>query len=201
MRSKPMILVALLLAAFLVNLDTTLVNVALPAMVRQLRATHYSAAVGRRRLQPRVRRSAAHLPAACRTGSAARACCWRVWPWSGPPSLAGGFTTRPSATHRGQGRDGAGRRHDVPGDPLADLQRLHGEKGTGPGPSACGVQSRAWPSPWGRSLGAGCSSTTAGPAPSSSPWRRSRRSTAILAAFAVPTFEGPGRGGSGHHPA
>ena len=39
MRSKPTILVALLLAAFLVNLDTTLVNVALPAMVRQLHAT------------------------------------------------------------------------------------------------------------------------------------------------------------------
>jgi EmrB/QacA subfamily drug resistance transporter len=39
MRSKPMILVALLLASFLVNLDTTLVNVALPAMVRELHAT------------------------------------------------------------------------------------------------------------------------------------------------------------------
>jgi EmrB/QacA subfamily drug resistance transporter len=39
MRSKPVILVALLLATFLVNLDTTLVNVALPAMVRQLHAT------------------------------------------------------------------------------------------------------------------------------------------------------------------
>jgi EmrB/QacA subfamily drug resistance transporter len=39
MRSKPMILTALLLAAFLVNLDTTLVNVALPAMVRELHAT------------------------------------------------------------------------------------------------------------------------------------------------------------------
>jgi MFS family permease len=39
MRSKPVILVALLLAAFLVNLDTTLVNVALPAIVRQLHAT------------------------------------------------------------------------------------------------------------------------------------------------------------------
>ena len=31
MRSKPMILAALLLAAFLVNLDTTMVNVVLPA--------------------------------------------------------------------------------------------------------------------------------------------------------------------------
>jgi EmrB/QacA subfamily drug resistance transporter len=39
MRSKGIILVALLLAAFLVNLDTTLVNVALPALVRELHAT------------------------------------------------------------------------------------------------------------------------------------------------------------------
>src|SRR6516165_475095 len=39
MRSKPVVLVALLLATFLVNLDTTLVNVALPAMVRQLHAS------------------------------------------------------------------------------------------------------------------------------------------------------------------
>src|SRR5215813_6125373 len=39
MRSKPMILAALLVAAFLVNLDTTMVNVALPALVRQLHAT------------------------------------------------------------------------------------------------------------------------------------------------------------------
>jgi MFS family permease len=39
MRSKPVILVALLLAAFLINLDTILVNVALPALVRELHAT------------------------------------------------------------------------------------------------------------------------------------------------------------------
>jgi len=39
MRSKPMVLVALLLATFLINLDTTLVNVALPALVRELHAT------------------------------------------------------------------------------------------------------------------------------------------------------------------
>ncbi|HTU74550.1 MAG TPA: MFS transporter [Trebonia sp.] len=39
MKSKPVILLALLLAAFLVNLDTTLVNVALPALVRGLHAT------------------------------------------------------------------------------------------------------------------------------------------------------------------
>src|ERR1700761_2843279 len=39
MRSKPLILVALLLAAFLVNRDTTLFNVALPALTRELHAT------------------------------------------------------------------------------------------------------------------------------------------------------------------
>src|SRR5260370_2355682 len=37
--AKSMILTALLLAAFLINLDTTLVNVALPALVRELHAT------------------------------------------------------------------------------------------------------------------------------------------------------------------
>ena len=39
MRSKPLILAALLLAAFVINLDTTLVNVALPSLVRELHAT------------------------------------------------------------------------------------------------------------------------------------------------------------------
>ena len=38
-RSKTIILIALLLAAFLVNLDTTLVNIALPALSRDLDAT------------------------------------------------------------------------------------------------------------------------------------------------------------------
>src|ERR671937_662432 len=39
-RTKPLILVALLLAAFVINLDTTIVNVALPTLVRQLRASN-----------------------------------------------------------------------------------------------------------------------------------------------------------------
>ena len=39
MKSKPLVLGALLLAAFLVNLDTTLVNVALPALTRELHAS------------------------------------------------------------------------------------------------------------------------------------------------------------------
>jgi EmrB/QacA subfamily drug resistance transporter len=40
MRSKPLILISLLLAAFVVNLDTTIVNVALPSLVRQLHASN-----------------------------------------------------------------------------------------------------------------------------------------------------------------
>jgi len=39
-RNKPLILVSLLLAAFVINLDTTIVNVALPSLVRQLHASN-----------------------------------------------------------------------------------------------------------------------------------------------------------------
>src|SRR5438552_3563736 len=39
MRHKPLILASLLLAAFVINLETTIVNVALPTLVRQLHAT------------------------------------------------------------------------------------------------------------------------------------------------------------------
>jgi MFS family permease len=37
--SKPLILASLLLAAFAINLDTTIVNVALPSLVRELHAS------------------------------------------------------------------------------------------------------------------------------------------------------------------
>jgi EmrB/QacA subfamily drug resistance transporter len=40
MRRKPLILISLLLAAFAINLDTTIVNVALPTLVRQLHASN-----------------------------------------------------------------------------------------------------------------------------------------------------------------
>ena len=39
MKAKPLIMVALLMAAFLINLDVTIVNVALPTLVRQLHAS------------------------------------------------------------------------------------------------------------------------------------------------------------------
>src|SRR3954466_13505592 len=37
---KPLILISLLLAAFVINLDTTIVNVALPSLVRELHASN-----------------------------------------------------------------------------------------------------------------------------------------------------------------
>ncbi len=40
MKSKPLTLISLLLAAFVINLDTTIVNVALPTLVRQLHASN-----------------------------------------------------------------------------------------------------------------------------------------------------------------
>src|SRR5947207_9212379 len=40
MSRKPLILISLLLAAFVINLDTTIVNVALPTLVRELHASN-----------------------------------------------------------------------------------------------------------------------------------------------------------------
>src|SRR5213595_2777593 len=40
MRRHPLILVSLLLAAFVINLDITIVNVALPTLVRELHASN-----------------------------------------------------------------------------------------------------------------------------------------------------------------
>src|SRR5919198_6751927 len=40
MNNKPLILSSLLLAAFVINLDTTIVNVALPTLVRELHASN-----------------------------------------------------------------------------------------------------------------------------------------------------------------
>src|SRR5437660_621944 len=40
MRNRPLILASLLLAAFAINLDTTIVNVALPTLVRTLHASN-----------------------------------------------------------------------------------------------------------------------------------------------------------------
>src|SRR3979409_2711794 len=40
MKRKPLVLISLLLAAFVINLDTPIVNVALPTLVRELHASN-----------------------------------------------------------------------------------------------------------------------------------------------------------------
>ena len=124
MRSKPMILVALLLAAFLVNLDTTLVNVALPAMVRELHATttqllwvvdsfnlvFAALLLTFGSLSDRFGRKGMLLAGLAVFGGA---------------SLAGGFTTDPAQLIAARSVMGLGRRDGIPGDAVADLQRLH----------------------------------------------------------------------------
>ena len=92
MSKKPLILISLLLAAFVINLDTTIVNVALPTLVRELHASELAAAVGRGRVQPAVRRARCSPPAACPTASGARGCCSPAWSVFGLASLAGGLT-------------------------------------------------------------------------------------------------------------
>ena len=130
MRSKPMILVALLLAAFLVNLDTTLVNVALPALVRELHATttqllwvvdsfnlvFAALLLTFGSLSDRFGRKGMLLAGLAVFGGA---------------SLAGGFTTDPAQLIAARSVMGLGRRDGIPGDAVADLQRLHRAKGTG----------------------------------------------------------------------
>jgi MFS family permease len=46
--NRPLILASLLLAAFAINLDTTIVNIALPTLVRELHASPASLASGAR---------------------------------------------------------------------------------------------------------------------------------------------------------
>ena len=58
-RRRSLVLATVCLAAFAINLDTTIVNVALPDLGRELDATHPRPPVDRRRLQPGLRRAGA----------------------------------------------------------------------------------------------------------------------------------------------
>ena len=59
-RRRLAILATVCLAVFAINLDTTIVNVALPDLARQLARDDPRPAVDRRRLQPGLRRARAH---------------------------------------------------------------------------------------------------------------------------------------------
>src|ERR687886_207366 len=77
-RRKPLILASLLLAAFAINVDTTIVNVALPTLVRELHAstTQLEWIVDAYNL---VFAAFVLASATSVTGWGVRAFCWRAW--------------------------------------------------------------------------------------------------------------------------
>ena len=141
MRSKTVILLALLLAAFILNLDTTMVNVALPTLVRDLHATNsqlqwvvdaYNLVFGvtaadRRQLVGPVRPQK-HADRRARR-------------------LRGGQHHRrvhrqPSRAHHGTRGDGPRRRHELSRHTLADHKYLHRTQGAGAGDRPLGSNCR-----------------------------------------------------------
>ena len=166
-----MILVALLLAAFLINLDTTLVNVALPALVCELHATTTQ-------LQWVVDSYNLVFAALLLTFGSLSDRFGRKGmllagdlPVVGTASLGGGFTTSAAQLIAARSVMGLGAAMTFPATLLLISNVFTERRERALAPSACGARSRARPSRWGRSWGAGCSSTSAGPA-SSSPWCR-----------------------------
>ena len=166
MQRKPLILISLLLAAFVINLDTTIVNVALPTLVRELHASNsqlqwvvdafnllFAASVlAAGSLSDRFGRKGMLLAGLAVFGLA---------------SLAGGLTDSPGAADRGAGGDGRRSGDGVPLDAVADHQRVHRAAASGRWRSACGARSPAPRSRSDRSSAAGCSSSSTGAASSS----------------------------------
>ena len=124
MKHKPLILISLLLAAFVINLDTTIVNVALPTLVRELHASNsqlqwvvdafnllFAASVlAAGSLSDRFGRKGMLLAGLSVFGLA---------------SLAGGLTDSSRPADRGARGDGRGCGDGVPVDPVAAHQRVH----------------------------------------------------------------------------
>ena len=171
MQRRPLILVSLLLAAFVINLDITIVNVALPTLVRELHASNsqlqwvvdaYSLVfaslllAGRQPLRPpRPQGISARRPRRLRS----REC--RRWP-----------DQHPRAADRRPLLHGSRRRDDLPDHPVADLKRVHRARRARPRDRPLGRDHRRRRSRSGRSSGAGCSSSSGGRA-SSSRWHPS----------------------------
>src|SRR6516165_4301355 len=169
-RSKPLILTSLLLAAFVINLDTTIVNVALPTLVRELRASNSQlqwvvdafnllfagSVLAAGSLSDRFGRKGMLMAGLAVFGAA---------------SVAGGFTTSPGQLIAARAVMGLGAAMTFPAT-LSLISNVSPNGGNGPGRSACGARSGAQRSRWARSWGAGCWSTTPGRR-SSSPWCRS----------------------------
>ena len=189
MKRKPLILISLLLAAFVINLDTTIVNVALPTLVRELHASNSQLqwvvdafnllfagsvlAVGS--LSDRFGRKGMLLAGLSVFGLA---------------SLAGGLMDSPGALIAARCGDGRGRGDGVPLDAVADLKRVHRARRARPGDRLVGRDHRRGDRARAdrRRLAApGCPTGAA----SSSRWRRSPRVAGVLVARYVPTSRDP----------
>ena len=141
MQRKPLILGSLLLAAFAINLDTTIVNVALPTLVRELHASTtelvwivdaynlvFAALVlggGQPRRPGRAKGRAAH-----RTRRV-RCCDGRRRPLH-----------EPGRADRGARGHGARRRADLPRDIVAADERFHRTRRARPGDRSVGRDDR-----------------------------------------------------------
>src|ERR1700755_2066253 len=111
MKPKPLILASLLLAAFVINLDTTIVNVALPTLVRELHGSNTQ-------LQWVVDAYNLFFAAAVLAAGSLSDRVGRVSPGRWPHRRS-----RPA--HRRAGRHGDRLSDGVPVDAVADLQRVH----------------------------------------------------------------------------
>ena len=127
---KAAILATVCAAVLAINLDTTIVNVALPSHLQGALGQHPPAPVGRRRLQPGVRRA----------GAGGRLAVGPVRPAARSDRRAGRLRARQrrgrarrlgGGAGRGAVRDGNLRRADLPDDPVDHQQHLPGPSGAG----------------------------------------------------------------------
>ena len=108
-------LMLLCMAQFVVVLDASIVNVALPSIGQRARLLPEQPRLGRERLRPDLRRVPAARRAAWPTCSAAGACSWRGLVLFALASLAGGFAQIRGPADRGARRAGTRRGDPLPG--------------------------------------------------------------------------------------
>ena len=191
MRSLPrpagpgVVLAVLCLSVFVINVSTTIVNIALPTLVARARRDDPRPAVDRRRVQPRVRRVRAGRRLAQRPLRAPRRGCSAGWRCSSSPRSPARRRDDPGTLIAWRALAGLGAAVDLPHHPVDHRQRLPGARRARARRSACGARRPAPRSRPGRSSAASCSSASGGARSSSSP-APSRRSLSCSPCSCVP---------------